>query len=96
MHTAFRSNDVGGRAGELIEHHQERLDHLLQEFADDKLTVWDVAAKMKWYKAVGRDLPDGKDDGRCPRVQLTFAIWLPESRSLRSPAPSPRSSPSSI
>ncbi|MET8317603.1 MBL fold metallo-hydrolase [Rhodococcus erythropolis] len=53
-------DDVGGRAGELIEHHQERLDHLLQEFADDKLTVWDVAAKMKWYKPWAEISPMGK------------------------------------
>ncbi|WP_037138538.1 MBL fold metallo-hydrolase [Rhodococcoides fascians] len=43
-------DDVGVRAGELIEHHEERLDHLCQAFADDEITVWEVAERMKWYK----------------------------------------------
>ncbi|MEU1980826.1 MBL fold metallo-hydrolase [Nocardia sp. NPDC019395] len=42
--------DVTGRAGELIEHHEERLEHLYKAFGDDRLTVWEVAERMKWYK----------------------------------------------
>lgn len=51
---------MGGRAGELIEHHEERLDHLLEAFGDQKLTVWDVAAHMKWYKPWSDISPLGK------------------------------------
>jgi len=42
--------DVAGRAGELIDHHEERLDHLYEAFADDEITVWQVAERMKWYR----------------------------------------------
>ncbi|MDI9916330.1 MBL fold metallo-hydrolase [Rhodococcus sp. IEGM 1379] len=53
-------DSVGGRAGELIEHHEERLEHLLEAFADQKLTVWEVAAHMKWYKPWSEISPMGK------------------------------------
>ncbi|MGC0363078.1 glyoxylase-like metal-dependent hydrolase (beta-lactamase superfamily II) [Rhodococcus sp. 27YEA15] len=53
-------DDVGGRAGELIEHHEERLEHLLDEFTDQRLTVWEAAARMKWYKPWGDISPIGK------------------------------------
>ncbi len=43
-------DDVAGRAGELIGHHEERLDHLYEAFADDEITVWQVAERMKWYR----------------------------------------------
>ncbi|MFC7449716.1 MBL fold metallo-hydrolase [Rhodococcus daqingensis] len=43
-------DDVAGRAGELIEHHEERLEHLLDAFGDDRITVWEVAQRMKWYR----------------------------------------------
>ncbi|AWK71821.1 MBL fold metallo-hydrolase [Rhodococcus oxybenzonivorans] len=53
-------DDVAGRAGELIEHHEERLDHLHHAFGDDQLSVWDVAARMKWYKPWADISPMGK------------------------------------
>ncbi|MFE3289391.1 MBL fold metallo-hydrolase [Rhodococcus sp. NPDC059234] len=43
-------DDVAGRAGELIDHHEERLTHLLDAFGDDQITVWEVAQRMKWYR----------------------------------------------
>ncbi|MFG1784473.1 MBL fold metallo-hydrolase [Rhodococcus oryzae] len=43
-------DDVAGRAGELIEHHEERLEHLYAAFGDDQITVWEVAQRMKWYR----------------------------------------------
>ncbi|SEL37149.1 MBL fold metallo-hydrolase [Rhodococcus maanshanensis] len=43
-------DDVAGRAGELIDHHEERLEHLLDAFGDDRITVWEVAQRMKWYR----------------------------------------------
>ncbi|MFC9790220.1 MBL fold metallo-hydrolase [Rhodococcus sp. NPDC127528] len=43
-------DDVAGRAGELIDHHEERLTHLLDAFGDDRITVWEVAQRMKWYR----------------------------------------------
>ncbi|KAA0022724.1 MBL fold metallo-hydrolase [Antrihabitans cavernicola] len=42
--------DLPGRAKELIEHHEERLDHLYDAFGDDEITVWQVAERMKWYR----------------------------------------------
>ena len=42
--------DLPGRAKELIEHHEERLDHLYEAFGDDEITVWQVAERMKWYR----------------------------------------------
>lgn len=43
-------DDVAGRARELIEHHEERLEHLYGAFGDDEITVWEVAQRMKWYR----------------------------------------------
>lgn len=43
-------DDVAGRAGELVEHHEERLDHLHTAFGDDEITVWQVAERMKCYE----------------------------------------------
>lgn len=42
--------DLPGRAKELIEHHEERLDHLYEAFGDDEITLWQVAERMKWYR----------------------------------------------
>ncbi|MFD4468305.1 MBL fold metallo-hydrolase [Rhodococcus sp. NPDC058505] len=42
--------DLPGRAKELVEHHEERLDHLYAAFGDDELTLWQVAERMKWYR----------------------------------------------
>ncbi|MFF0818443.1 MBL fold metallo-hydrolase [Rhodococcus sp. NPDC003318] len=42
--------DLPGRAKELVEHHEERLDHLYEAFGDDEITVWQVAERMKWYR----------------------------------------------
>ncbi|WP_137725692.1 MBL fold metallo-hydrolase [Prescottella subtropica] len=42
--------DVAGRAGELVDHHEERLAHLLAAFGDDEITVWEVASRMQWYR----------------------------------------------
>jgi len=53
-------DDVAGRAGELIEHHEERLDHLYNAFGDDQITVWQVAERMKWYKPWADISPMGK------------------------------------
>ncbi|QSE93884.1 MBL fold metallo-hydrolase [Rhodococcus pseudokoreensis] len=53
-------DDVAGRAGELIEHHEERLDHLHKAFGDDQITVWQVAERMKWYKPWADISPMGK------------------------------------
>ncbi|MFC4605868.1 MBL fold metallo-hydrolase [Rhodococcus kronopolitis] len=43
-------DDVTGRATELIEHHEDRLEHLYDAFGDDQITVWEVAQRMKWYR----------------------------------------------
>lgn len=53
-------DDVAGRAGELVEHHGERLDHLYDAFGDDQITVWQVAERMKWYKPWAAISPMGK------------------------------------
>ncbi|MFZ2176342.1 MAG: MBL fold metallo-hydrolase [Rhodococcus sp. (in: high G+C Gram-positive bacteria)] len=53
-------DDVAGRAGELIEHHEERLDHLYRAFDEDHITVWQVAERMKWYKPWSDISPMGK------------------------------------
>lgn len=53
-------DDVAGRAGELIDHHEERLAHLIGAFGDDEITVWDVASRMKWYKPWSDISPLGK------------------------------------
>ncbi|WP_280459298.1 MBL fold metallo-hydrolase [Nocardia carnea] len=54
-------DDVGGRAAFLIDHHEERLDHLYSAFGDDRLTVWQVAERMKWYKPWAEISPLGKN-----------------------------------
>ncbi len=43
--------DLPGRAKELVEHHEERLEHLYDAFGDDEITLWEVAERMKWYRA---------------------------------------------
>ncbi len=53
-------DDVASRAGELIEHHEEKLDLLLDAFGDDHITVWQVAERMKWYKPWDAISPMGK------------------------------------
>ncbi|NIL78119.1 MBL fold metallo-hydrolase [Rhodococcus sp. B10] len=53
-------DDVAGRAGELIEHHEERLDHLYDAFGDDRISVWQVAERMQWYKPWADISPMGK------------------------------------
>lgn len=53
-------DDVAGRAGELIEHHEERLEHLHANFGADQITVWQVAERMKWYKPWADLSPMGK------------------------------------
>jgi glyoxylase-like metal-dependent hydrolase (beta-lactamase superfamily II) len=53
-------DDVAGRAGELVEHHGERLDHLYDAFGDDEITIWQVAERMKWYKPWAAISPMGK------------------------------------
>ncbi|MEV0948177.1 MBL fold metallo-hydrolase [Rhodococcus sp. NPDC049939] len=53
-------DDVASRADELIEHHEERLEHLHGVFGDDQLTVWQVAERMKWYKPWADISPVGK------------------------------------
>ncbi|ORI27635.1 MBL fold metallo-hydrolase [Rhodococcus sp. 1168] len=53
-------DDVAGRAGELISHHGERLDHLYEAFGDNEITVWQVAERMKWYKPWADISPFGK------------------------------------
>ena len=53
-------DNVSGRALELVEHHEERLDHLYQAFGDDEITVWQVAERMKWYKPWADISPMGK------------------------------------
>jgi glyoxylase-like metal-dependent hydrolase (beta-lactamase superfamily II) len=53
-------DDVAGRAGELVEHHQERLDHLYEAFGTDEISVWEVAGRMKWYKPWPDISPLGK------------------------------------
>lgn len=53
-------DDVAGRAAELIEHHEERLEHLHANFGDDPITVWQVAERMKWYKPWADLSPMGK------------------------------------
>ncbi|MDJ0395120.1 MBL fold metallo-hydrolase [Rhodococcus sp. G-MC3] len=53
-------DNVAGRAGELVEHHQERLDHLHAAFGSDEITVWQVAERMKWYKPWAEISPMGK------------------------------------
>ncbi|QNG18162.1 MBL fold metallo-hydrolase [Rhodococcus triatomae] len=52
--------DVAGRTGDLIDHHEERLAHLVGAFSDDELTVWQVAARMKWYRPWDAISPLGK------------------------------------
>ncbi|WP_280461548.1 MBL fold metallo-hydrolase [Nocardia carnea] len=54
-------DDVAGRAAFLIKHHEERLDHLYSAFGDDQITVWEVAARMKWYKPWAEISPLGKN-----------------------------------
>lgn len=53
-------DDVSGRAGELVAHHEERLEHLYEAFGDDQITVWQVAERMKWYKPWSDISPLGK------------------------------------
>ncbi|SED02236.1 MBL fold metallo-hydrolase [Rhodococcus koreensis] len=43
-------DDVAGRAGALVEHHEEQLDHLHAAFGDEPITLWQVANLMRWYK----------------------------------------------
>lgn len=43
-------DDVAGRAGALVEHHEEQLDLLHAAFGDDRITLWQVATLMRWYK----------------------------------------------
>ncbi|AHH18379.1 metallo-beta-lactamase superfamily protein [Nocardia nova SH22a] len=52
--------DVAGRAAGLVEHHEERLEHLYGSFGDDRITVWQVAERMKWYKPWAALSPMGK------------------------------------
>lgn len=42
--------DVAARSAGLIAHHEERLDHLYRDFGEDRLSVWQVAERMRWYK----------------------------------------------
>lgn len=42
--------DLAGRSADLIEHHAERLDDLCRDFAGEELTLWEVAARMRWYR----------------------------------------------
>ncbi|WP_072804242.1 MBL fold metallo-hydrolase [Rhodococcoides yunnanense] len=53
-------DDLAGRADELIDHHEERLDHLYDAFGDEQITVWQVAERMKWYKPWAAISPLGK------------------------------------
>ncbi|MEV5649509.1 MBL fold metallo-hydrolase [Nocardia sp. NPDC052254] len=53
-------DDVAGRAAGLIDHHEERLEHLHDNFGDDQITVWQVAERMKWYKPWAELSPMGK------------------------------------
>ncbi|MGA9872944.1 MAG: MBL fold metallo-hydrolase [Rhodococcus sp. (in: high G+C Gram-positive bacteria)] len=52
--------DVSARAAELVKHHEERLEHLSAAFADDEITVWQVAERMEWYKPWSDISPLGK------------------------------------
>ncbi|WP_129977822.1 MBL fold metallo-hydrolase [Rhodococcus sp. Q1] len=43
-------DDLPHRAGELIAHHDRRLDDLYDAFGDEELTLWEATARMRWYR----------------------------------------------
>lgn len=51
---------VAGRAGELIEHHEERLSDMVDAFGEDHLTLWQVTKRMTWYKPWKEMSPMGR------------------------------------
>ncbi|NLU84359.1 MBL fold metallo-hydrolase [Rhodococcus sp. HNM0569] len=53
-------DNVAGRAGELLDHHEERLSLLVDAFGDEQLTLWQAASRMKWYKPWDAIAPLGK------------------------------------
>lgn len=51
---------VAGRAGELIEHHEQRLADMVDAFGEDHLTLCQVTKRMTWYKPWKEMSPLGK------------------------------------
>ncbi|WAL48058.1 MBL fold metallo-hydrolase [Rhodococcus pyridinivorans] len=43
-------DDLPHRVGELIAHHDQRLDDLYDAFGDEELTLWEATARMRWYR----------------------------------------------
>ncbi|MGC5163142.1 MBL fold metallo-hydrolase [Rhodococcus sp. DT1] len=43
-------DDLPRRAGELIAHHDQRLDDLYDAFGDEELTLWEATSRMRWYR----------------------------------------------
>lgn len=41
---------VAGRADELLDHHEDRLQDMVNSFGEDHLTVWQVAKRMEWHR----------------------------------------------
>jgi len=48
--------DLAGRSAELLAHHAERLDDLCRDLDGEELTLWEIAARMRWYRSWD-DLP---------------------------------------
>lgn len=42
--------DLPRRTGELIAHHDQRLDDLFDAFGDEELTLWEATSRMRWYR----------------------------------------------
>ncbi|WP_200172014.1 MBL fold metallo-hydrolase [Tomitella cavernea] len=42
--------DLAGRSAQLLAHHEERLDDLCRDLENGALTLWQIAARMQWYR----------------------------------------------
>ena len=43
-----RFSDIAARAGEIAEHHEERLSEVAGLLTDEPATLWDIASRMTW------------------------------------------------
>jgi glyoxylase-like metal-dependent hydrolase (beta-lactamase superfamily II) len=43
-------DNLRGRLAELLEHHHERMEEMLQTFDEDALTAWGVASRARWTR----------------------------------------------
>jgi glyoxylase-like metal-dependent hydrolase (beta-lactamase superfamily II) len=44
----YRFSGIAARAGEIVEHHEERLTEVAGLLADEPATLWDIASRMTW------------------------------------------------